>query len=878
MRFFSRPMRVTSVLGLIVLVPAGVLAQSLKAQPWPPANDGKFALVGEDFPAQTRLRLSFANPKPELQDESSLPSELLTDASGAFRLPLVARGSVEVRVTLTENGVERRVSLELPSVNPTPSTAPSPSPATPPATQPLTPLTPPPTTTPPASPTPAPTPPARPAPSGPTTVKLENGVLIGERGGVVVWRADTTSTLPPITVEPNVVIAEGNTLVAHDQDTGRAAWRAFLSGPITALESSGTDIRATITHNADVRATETFVVRGGKPTGRVTFPPSNTLLESLEATATRNLVFDGTNFKDAASAERLTGQRATQDPTNPFHAFYHGKALEQTGRAIEAIKAFESALNTSAPFYVFVRLAALLEAQKRPDLADRALQNARKTWASAGYDPGFRVGKVALAAWGNPLEQTRTLFRSGDALRGGVWLSFLRTTMPHFEGYERVYTEYATWLEGQARPGEALDWQGFTTELAQGTTLQLGEEALPRLSGLALGGIAALLMAFLALQLVLAAKYWVVQGQDLRPLGGRYGSWGRNPLVRLRHILPAYHTLTEKLVSLTLLLLAAGGLVVWAWATRGQETLRATLLAAGTVGGEAFYTALSGLPQSPGLEALRGLGSQLDGEAERALEAYRNAPQSALAQNNLGVINAARGDQAGAQAAYRQAATLEPNALAPRWNLGLNPTGYRVGFHNSFNPKTPMLSVPESHALLETTTGDLGSEFARLAANPWAYLLNLPFSLPEWARIAVAVGILTVLALTLLMLLIPRVRSARTAPRGLIYELLALLIPGTGLADEVWGIVLLVPWAVVGGALLVLNFGTLLLPEVLAPSSPLGLAQVPPFVNLASVQMWLYIALAVIYAINFVGWLLEFIAFRRRRAAVQPVAQTTRVP
>jgi hypothetical protein len=348
--------------------------------------------------------------------------------------------------------------------------------------------------------------------------------------------------------------------------------------------------------------------------------------------------------------------------------------------------------------------------------------------------------------------------------------------------------------------------------------------------------------------------------------------------VRLRHILPAYHTLTEKLVSLTLLLLAAGGLVVWAWATRGQETLRATLLAAGTVGGEAFYTALSGLPQSPGLEALRGLGSQLDGEAERALEAYRNAPQSALAQNNLGVINAARGDQAGAQAAYRQAATLEPNALAPRWNLGLNPTGYRVGFHNSFRPKTPMLSVPESHALLEATTGDLGSEFARLAANPWAYLLNLPFGLPEWARIAVAVGILTVLALTLLMLLIPRVRSARTAPRGLIYELLALLIPGTGLADEVWGIVLLVPWAVVGGALLVLNFGTLLLPEMLAPSSPLGLAQVPPFVNLPSVQMWLYIALAVIYAINFVGWLLEFIAFRRRRAAVQPVAQTTRVP
>lgn len=189
-----------------------------------------------------------------------------------------------------------------------------------------------------------------------------------------------------------------------------------------------------------------------------------------------------------------------------------------------------------------------------------------------------------------------------------------------------------------------------------------------------------------------------------------------------------------------------------------------------------------------------------------------------------------------------------------------------------------MLSVPESHALLEATTGDLGSEFARLAANPWAYLLNLPFGLPEWARIAVAVGILTVLALTLLMLLIPRVRSARTAPRGLIYELLALLIPGTGLADEVWGIVLLVPWAVVGGALLVLNFGTLLLPEMLAPSSPLGLAQVPPFVNLFSVQMWLYIALAVIYAINFVGWLLEFIAFRRRRAAVQPVAQTTRVP
>jgi hypothetical protein len=144
--------------------------------------------------------------------------------------------------------------------------------------------------------------------------------------------------------------------------------------------------------------------------------------------------------------------------------------------------------------------------------------------------------------------------------------------------------------------------------------------------------------------------------------------------------------------------------------------------------------------------------------------------------------------------------------------------------------------------------------------------------LPDWALQLIGVILLVLAVGSLLWLIVPRPASTRLAPRGFMYELLAVLIPGTGLADEVWGLFLLAPWAAILGVLALYNSGyASLAPTLFAPSSPLGLARAPAWIELGSLELWLLGALAMIYAVNLLAWFLEFIGYRRKlRAATTP--------
>jgi hypothetical protein len=130
------------------------------------------------------------------------------------------------------------------------------------------------------------------------------------------------------------------------------------------------------------------------------------------------------------------------------------------------------------------------------------------------------------------------------------------------------------------------------------------------------------------------------------------------------------------------------------------------------------------------------------------------------------------------------------------------------------------------------------------------------------------------LGCSLLWLLVPRARSAKHADRGWFYHLLALLIPGSSLADEAWGLLLLVPWvlAVLAGAGLLIDLAPVA-PGLLTPSQPLGLSVLPPVLDLAPWQGSLLIALAALYLLNFFGWLLvDLPSGRRERAQAQAAA------
>ncbi len=691
-------------------------------------------------------------------------------------------------------------------------------------------------------------------------ITLGPDALEAKRSGVILWRISPAPT-SVVTVARGVLVAEGASVTLRAADTGQVLERSFLSGKVMLLEPSGADVRASVQLDSGIR--EGFTLRGpeGKPVPveRVTYPPSKALLATLEPE--RNL--------------NLTQLRAmvNLDPNNPLLLANFAAALERDKQPVPALEQFRKALSKAEPFFVSIRLAALLERFNQPDLADEALRRARVQYAKSGYDPAFRVNQSALSTWGDPLGTARSLFKSGNAKRGGVWLEFLRNTMPRFAGFDAAYVEYATWLQSQGNPGEAEQWSEFNRQLAQGTSFRLGEHSPSRIAGLSLAAALALLLAYFALQLVLTAKYWGVQSKDLKPFGGRFGAWRRAPFQRLRFAMPAYKTFTERFVLLILLASVLALLVVHNWGVRSRIALAEPTLSQGTLGGAGFWAKYADQPATSSGDALRALAAQLDGDLERASRFAKNAPSSALAINNLGVISSMRNDTATATAQYREALKLDPNAMAPAYNLGNAPSGFRATFHSATRAGQPMLAVPEPKELVSTIAGDLSSEFSSLGRDPWKYLstLSLPgfLQLPSWALQLIGATLLVLAVGNLLWLIVPRPASTRLAPRGFMYELLAVLVPGTGLADEVWGLFLLAPWAAILGAFALYNSGyASLAPTLFAPSSPLGIARAPGWIDLGSLELWLLGALAVIYVINLLAWFLEFIGYRRKLRAV----------
>lgn len=659
---------------------------------------------------------------------------------------------------------------------------------------------------------------------------------------------------PPV-LEP---VIDGTTVVTRQAD--RIVARYYLSGLVSSIEPTLDGFRATVKTPAGLE--ERFTIEGGKILERVIYPPSLALLATLEsATRVRTAVLNPVTF---------WRDRATRDPTNPFLALELGNALQRAGDPA-ALEVMRSALSVDAPFYVFVRLAARFETLRQPDLATLALKRAGREFARAGYDPGFAVSKAALAALGDPLGVARRLLAAQNPLRAADWLEYLRVTTPRFPGYGAVYAEYASFLEGQNQGGAANDWRKLSAELDAETIFSLGDQGLTRLAALAASAGALLLACFLTLQFVLLLKYYPQQTRDLQPHGGRFTATSRAPLLRLRHSLSAYQTFTEKLLCVLLLLLAVLAVGVWQYAGNASRFLALPALNQGTAGGVDYYQALIELPAT-GSSYLTGLGAQLDGDAGRALESYRAAPTIAGAINNAAAILKVRGDAPGAESEWSRAANLDPTSVAAKVNLEQSVTGYRAAFHEAYRRGTPMLELPSPRQLTQLKFGGLEEEFLRMVANPWTYLLTLPLGLSEWMMTVIATLMLTLLAVTVLWLVIPRVRSAVTAPRSFFYHLGALLIPGSGLADEVWGIILLLPAALIA-ALLGLHFFASSRLESLFEATPLlGVGKASAWYDIGLNLQTLVIALAAIYVVNFLGWLLETIAVARRRARAKALS------
>jgi hypothetical protein len=157
----------------------------------------------------------------------------------------------------------------------------------------------------------------------------------------------------------------------------------------------------------------------------------------------------------------------------------------------------------------------------------------------------------------------------------------------------------------------------------------------------------------------------------------------------------------------------------------------------------------------------------------------------------------------------------------------------------------PRLAAPTQLDFRLALTGTWQQAISDVFMNPWAVLAGLDFfGLPQWIWQVLLVIYLLLGLVTVLWLLVPRPRMARNAPRVLAYHVLALLVPGSGLADEAWGLLLLLPWAL---------FAMDLAQQLLGRQSLLGVS----LLVTGSV-------LALIYLLNLGAFLVEFSSYRRR--------------
>ncbi len=613
-----------------------------------------------------------------------------------------------------------------------------------------------------------------------------------------------------------VFVGHGNHLLEIDAFTGVVRARHRLPAAVTSLRVvDPTAPRAAV--EATVRYADGTVERviqdAGEPLKVVTFDPNPEMFGWLRA--------------EASVADPLA--RLEQDPTNPW--LYYEAALADPTRARAHLSGAQARATT---FYERAQLARafLRLPEPRTDLATEAMDGALEDFAQRGYDPASLFDQEIAEAYGFPLGALNDALARGDLDEAVFWADWTHlVSTPAVPATQEALRELARSLRAAGRTDEASLWraradEGGRFDLAE--TVRSGATALGKTGWY---GVAALLVAIAAMQLTLLAKYWRPQSLTLR----QRREAGAKPGAAPRLFAMRYATITEKLVVVLLFAATLALIGLHGWVRAGDDL--APAWGAGTLASAPARAALTRLDeQRPDTWFVRGYAAQTAGDDDQARADYLRVEPDADALNNLGVLEAD-------PTLFRQALDLEPRHPQASFNLGqgTNPSPLLA----RYAPDEPVL-VPVDEARLRTAlAGTFQSNLGAAFRNPWRALTEAPgVTMPHWIWLVLVVLFLAWAVVSILWLVVPRPQLARNAPRTFTYHLLALLLPGTGLADELWGVLLLVPWAIFG-----LDVVFHLLPLGVEPTMPLRGD---------------LIALGVIYALNVVAFVIEFGSYRRR--------------
>ncbi|MBX3144452.1 MAG: hypothetical protein KF813_11885 [Trueperaceae bacterium] len=650
-------------------------------------------------------------------------------------------------------------------------------------------------------------------------VALDNGSYVATLLGQPVWRLDfplnSGASAEPLVVDDRAYLGRGNHVLVLNRATGNVLMRHRLPAQVVAIEAAslGTQpgaIDVTVEYSNGTR--QDVAVSDAGPVLSLAFDPDPALYGWLRAEA-----------QVADPVERLL-----VDPTNPW--LYVAAAGSESTRAPTLLS---GALARAQTFYERAQLARQLMsgADRRPDLAAQAMDAALEDFVDRGYRGTLLFDEATSAAYGFPLDAMRSALARGDMESADFWAPWLyRLSGSAVAANETVLRDYATELRRLGRDSEANTWrqragEGHGFNLAN--TLRGGAAALGRGGWLA---VAALLVAILALNLTLAAKYWRPQSLLLRQNADR----GRKPSPLARLNVVRHAAFVEKFVVVLLFgaVLALVGLHGW---TQRAGALDARL-GGGSLATPVARGLLAALPDNTSTAFVNAYAAQTSGDTTTAARLYQDLTDNADAMNNLGVL---RNDDE----LFRLALSLRPNHPEASFNLGLS-TDNPSRLLDAYRPSAPQLAAPGVARIEDAYAGGYRAALGAAFTNPWTTLTSDPAFGPQWLWTLAVVLFLLWALLSVIWFLIPRPRQSRNAPRTFLYHLLALLFPGTGLADELWGVLLLVPWAIFGTDLLRRYF--------LLGSGPVIPEQVA------------IIAMIVIYVINLVAFVVEYRSYRAR--------------
>ncbi len=328
---------------------------------------------------------------------------------------------------------------------------------------------------------------------------------------------------------------------------------------------------------------------------------------------------------------------------------------------------------------------------------------------------------------------------------------------PQHPRSKAFFIEQARWLESRGRFADALRLREGVRQMSAFTPA-LDASMLKR-------AVWALAIAYLALIAVLLARYFPAQRRGLASLGGLLGSWSRNPLRRMGHLLLAYAGWGERLLTALLFLALLVSLLVWGTARSFERVMAEAPLARAAFIGSG--QAIADWPQGRGRELLQAVAQGGDTAVPAVPLAFSEALHYRL--NN---------DEEALENAYRLDAGYTPVLE----HLGLGADAWTAVYRQA---GVDRLGTPRGRDLAWLY---LDGALRSLKDMPTMPLESLGLD-RVWSWVLLVLAGLWAL-MHAWVLILPRPRQSFRAS-GVLARALELAVPGSNSLGKGWGVILL---------------------------------------------------------------------------------------